>query len=319
MVSVILSLARYLSFAAIGAVLGSRPHIRSRPLPMAGRLQFLSLMVMIAALGVKLGADEQVFTSLGQLGLAAFALTLAVMAGSLLCVTLLRRFILKLDWRGCVPGEEGAESSPQGGKADNALTYWIVGMVAAGVLAGRFILPEEFSAFCGYAIDGGLYLLLFFVGLDMGRQGTALRDIQRIGWRGLAVPLAVGVGTLAGAALVSPLLSFAVKDCAAAAAGFGWYSLAPNLLASYSLPLSAVCFLSNVMREIFSILAIPLVARRVGFMECAALPGAAAMDTVLPVILRATNQRTGIYAFTSGVLLSFAVPMLVPALITLPY
>ena len=109
-----------------------------------------------------------------------------------------------------------------------------------------------------------------------------------------------------------------VKDAVAASAGMGWYSLAPTLLAPYSLSVSAVAFLSNVMREIFSILAIPFVARYVGYVECAALPGAAAMDTVLPVVVGATHERITIYSFTSGVVLSLAVPILVPAIIALP-
>ena len=95
--------------------------------------------------------------------------------------------------------------------------------------------------------------------------------------------------------------------------------LAPTLLAPYSLSVSAVAFLSNVMREIFSIIAIPFVAKYLGYVECAALPGAAAMDTVLPVVVGATHERIAIYSFTSGVVLSLAVPLLVPAIVALPF
>ena len=114
-------------------------------------------------------------------------------------------------------------------------------------------------------------------------------------------------------------LPLGIKDSMAAASGMGWYSLAPTLLAPYSLSVSAVAFLSNVMREIFSILFIPLVARYIGYVECAALPGAAAMDTVLPVVVGATHERITIYSFTSGVVLSLAVPILVPAIVALPF
>ena len=93
--------------------------------------------------------------------------------------------------------------------------------------------------------------------------------------------------------------------------------LAPSLLSPYSLPVSAVCFLANVMREVFAILTIPLVARRIGFVESVALPGAAAMDTVLPVVIGATHERITIYSFTSGVILSLAVPLLVSAIVAL--
>ena len=57
-----------------------------------------ALMILIVSLGVKLGADEEVIASLGQIGLSAFLITVAAMAGSVLAVTFLRRFVLKLFW-----------------------------------------------------------------------------------------------------------------------------------------------------------------------------------------------------------------------------
>ena len=127
------------------------------------------------------------------------------------------------------------------------------------------------------------------------------------------------LGTLLFSLAAGFLLPLGAKDAAAASAGLGWYSLAPTLLAPYSLSLSAVAFLSNVMREILSIVAIPFVARYVGYLECVALPGAAAMDTVLPVVIGATHERITIYSFASGVVLSLLVPILVPLIIALPF
>ena len=158
------------------------------------------------------------------------------------------------------------------------MTKWIIGAVVGGILAGYFFVPEALAAHCGTFITVGLCLILFLVGVDMGRQGNVWRDIS---------------------------------------AGFGWYSLAPMLLSSYSATLSAVAFLSNVMREVGSILLIPIVAQRLGFIECVALPGAAAMDTVLPVVVGSTHERITIYSFVSGVILSFAVPVLVPLIMQL--
>ena len=50
-----------------------------------------------------------------------------------------------------------------------------------------------------------------------------------------------------------------------------------------------------------------------------ALPGATAMDTVLPVVVSATDERMTIYSFASGMVLSLAVPVLVPAIVSLPF
>lgn len=313
------NLTGYIAAVALGAWLGSRPPVRAHPLPWLGKLQLAALMILIVSLGVKLGADDEVIDSLGQIGWTAFLITVAAMTGSVLALWLLRRFVLRLDRQGLpAGGGASAEAAGEGSqKADNSLTKWIVGAVALGMLAGYFLVPDTIVAYCGQVIDLGLYLLLFLVGMDMGRQGTVVSDIKAAGFQVLLIPVAVAAGSLAAAALTGLVLDIGPKDAMAVAAGFGWYSLAPSLLAPYSLPVSAVCFLANVMREVFAILAIPLVARRIGFVESVALPGAAAMDTVLPVVIGATHERITIYSFTSGVILSLAVPLLVSAIVAL--
>ena len=314
------NLAIYIGLVVLGAFLGSRRALRSRPLTWVSRLQFVALMILIVTLGVNLGANDEVVSSLGEIGLSALVITLFAMAGSLLFLSLLRRFVLKLDHYGLPRGSEAAqEEAHQAGKADNSLTLWIVLAVVLGMLAGRFVLPAAVTAHCGTIISFGLYLLLFMVGMDMGKQGTFLSDVRTAGFQVLLVPVAVCLGTLVCAAAAGLFLPLGVKDSMAAASGMGWYSLAPTLLAPYSLSVSAVAFLSNVMREIFSIIAIPFVAKYVGYVECASLPGAAAMDTVLPVVVGATHERITIYSFTSGVVLSLAVPILVPAIVALPF
>lgn len=243
------------------------------------------------------------------------------MVGSMLAVHALRKYLLKLNAQGRSCQEAPEDSAPGSGEAvhvDHSLTLAIVFTVAAGILAGRFLLPDAAVAHCGTVIRWGLYLLLFLVGLDMGRQGSLIRDIRAAGLRVLLVPLAVMAGTFAVTALVGLFLPLGPKDCVAAAAGFGWYSLAPTLLAPYSLTVSATAFLSNIMHELFSIVAVPIVAQKLGYIEAVALPGATAMDTLLPVVVSATADRMAIYSFASGLILSLAVPVLVPAIIALP-
>ncbi len=49
------------------------------------------------------------------------------------------------------------------------------------------------------------------------------------------------------------------------------------------------------MHELFSIVAVPIVAQKLGYIEAVALPGATAMDTLLPVVVSATADRMAIY------------------------
>ena len=100
------------------------------------------------------------------------------------------------------------------------------------------------------------------------------------------------------------------------AAGFGWYSLAPVLLAEYSSMISAICFLSNVMRELLAFIFIPIVAKHVGYIESTSLAGAAAMDTCLGVTIRATHERIVIFAIAGGMITGTLVAVIIPMLIS---
>lgn len=316
----LVSLATYLALVAVGAFLGSRPVLRSRTLPWLGRFQTAALLLLIFTLGAELGANEEIVASLGVIGLNAFLITAAAMAGSLLAVHILRKYILKLDKHGQPAGSaQTQEKHGEKVKVDHTLTLLIVFTVALGMVLGHFVLPDALAVHYGQIIQLGLYLLLFLVGLDLGRQEGMLSSVRQAGLRVILVPLAVMVGTFTVTALAGLLLPLGPKDCMAAAAGFGWYSLAPTLLAPYSLTVSATAFLSNVLHELFAIVLAPIVAQRFGYIETVALPGAAAMDTVLPVVVSATDQRMAIYSFTSGVILSLSVPLFIPAIIALPF
>ncbi len=307
----------YLLLTAAGAALGSLRAVRARAMPWMGGLQTADLMVMLFSLGVQMGSNEQVVSSLGSIGLSALALAAAVLAGSLAAVFLLRKYVLRLDRYGWPAGERpradsGTQAESGGGSV--RMVWWILAAVAAGMLAGYALIPDWMAGRSALVIEGCLSLMLFLAGLDMGRKGTVARDIRAAGLRALLIPLVTAAGTLAAAAAVGSFLPVGRMGAIAAAAGLGWYSLAPSLLSPYSPTVSAVCFLTNVLRELLSIVIIPFVARWVGYVECTALPGAAAMDSSLPVIVRFTSERMTVYALTSGVVLSLAVPVLVPFL-----
>ena len=159
---------------------------------------------------------------------------------------------------------------------------------------------------------------MVFVGLDLGLEGTVLSMMKEAGLRILVFPLACIVGTLIGAALCGLLFKLSLPESLAIGAGFGWYSLAPGIImeAGY-LTASAISFLHNVMREVFSILLLPLIAAKVGCIEAACVPGAPAMDVCLPIINRATQGRGVTYGFVTGVTMSFLVPIMVPIMINL--
>lgn len=192
------------------------------------------------------------------------------------------------------------------------MTKAILISVVCGMFAGYYFLPESFIAVSGNILVIGLCILLFFVGMDIGREGTVVANFKKAGWRVFVFPLAIIIGTLAGS-LIGGLIfpSLGIRGALSVGSGFGWYTLAPVMLADYSVSVSAVSFLHNVMRELFGILLIPLVAKKIGYIETISLPGAAAMDVCLPIVEKATRGDIAVYSFLSGVVLTVVVPVLV--------
>lgn len=196
------------------------------------------------------------------------------------------------------------------------MTKIIIICVSLGTVCGYFFIPDFFiTEISGHLLIGGLCILLFFIGVDLGLNGSISRNFKDVGFGILVFPFAIMAGCLVFGLLASFLLPMSAKDSLAVVSGFGWYTLAPVILSDYSAEISAISFLHNIMREMLGLILIPITAKKIGYIEAAALPGAASMDVCLPVIEKTTNGVTVVYAFIMGVVFSAAVPILVPIII----
>jgi uncharacterized membrane protein YbjE (DUF340 family) len=197
------------------------------------------------------------------------------------------------------------------------MSFSIILAVVAGIISGLFIFPDTFAVHIGLIIDIGLCLLLFFVGMDIGRNKEILNQIKSNGYKILLIPCGVALGSIIGSILGGFALGLPINESSAIGAGFGWYSLSAIELSKYSAETGALAFITNVCREVFALVSIPYIAKYIGRFEAIAPAGATAMDTSLPVIAKATDANTAIVSFITGVVLSTLVPILVPLLISI--
>lgn len=197
------------------------------------------------------------------------------------------------------------------------MTLRILLAVVIGALMGRFILPQGTLQYTDLIIDIGLMLLLFFIGIDIGLNRSVFGRIKTIGLRILYIPTAIILGSIAGSAVAGMLLGMPFNEAGAVGAGLGWYTLSSILVANYSSQLSAMAFIANVTRELMAFMIIPIIAKKLGFLEAIAPAGATAMDTGLPIVSRSTDPETAIIAFVSGVICTASVPVLVPLILNL--
>ena len=178
----------------------------------------------------------------------------------------------------------------------------------SGVLLARlrliptYLLEHDFTVYA-------LWLLMLLVGISIGsdrRLGEILRTLRP---RVLLLPLATTVGTFAGTALVSLFLTYSVSECMAVGAGFAYYSLSSIFISQYKgAELGTIALISNIARELITLLLTPLLARHLGPLIPISCGGASTMDTTLPVITRYCGKEWIFVSIVHAMILDFSVP-----------
>ena len=193
----------------------------------------------------------------------------------------------------------------------------IIISVIIGILGGLFFkngfILENVDSF----ISLGLFLLLFFVGMDIGNNNEVFNQLKNMSKKILLLPSITILGSLIGGAIASYFISLSLGESIAISSGMGWYSFSAIELSKINAHLGGVAFLSNVLREFSAILFIPFIAKKIGSYESVATAGATAMDSVLPVINKSNPPDVAIIAFYSGLVITVIVPILVPSVVSL--
>lgn len=188
----------------------------------------------------------------------------------------------------------------------------IVGFFLPGTLCGMFhLLPSDLSQsnISFYA----LCALMFSVGISIGNDPQTLRNFRSLNPRLVLLPVATILGTLSAAALVSLILPHrSASECMAIGSGMGYYSLSSIFITQYKGPeLGTLALLSNILREIMTLLCAPLLVRWFGNLAPISAGGATTMDTTLPIITRTAGQQFVIVSIFHGFITDFSVPFLV--------
>lgn len=188
----------------------------------------------------------------------------------------------------------------------------IVGFFLLGCLAGYFqLLPAAVASsdISFYA----LCALMCSVGLSIGSDPQTLQNFRSLNPRLAFLPLMTIAGTLAAMWCVSWLLPHRTPaECMAVGSGFGYYSLSSIFITEYKgAELGTVALLSNILREIATLLGAPLLVRWFGNLAPIACGGATTMDTTLPVITRYAGQQFVVVSLFHGFVVDFSVPFLV--------
>lgn len=192
------------------------------------------------------------------------------------------------------------------------VTFFILGIIIGkqGWLNG--IMDSKLSSYV-------LYGLMFLVGISMGIDKNAFKLIVKASWKVFFVPLAIIIGSLLGSALISLFLNkISCLDALTVGSGFGYYSLSSIMISEIrGEELGTIALLSNLIREIITLLFTPVLIWTFGTLAPIAAGGATAMDTTLPVITKFSGKEYAAIAVFSGTILTLLVPVLESLLLSL--
>ncbi|WP_070965145.1 lysine exporter LysO family protein [Vibrio sonorensis] len=183
----------------------------------------------------------------------------------------------------------------------------LIFVVGGGLVAG-LLLPLSLS-WVDTASEWILFLLLFFIGIQLRNSGLTLKQIL-INKQGMLIAGAVIVSSFIGGLIAAAILKLPYYQGLAMASGFGWYSLAGILMGDAFGPVfGGTSFLIELLRELVALVLIPIFIRS---KPCTSIgyAGATAMDFTLPIIQTTGGVRCVPVAIVSGFILSLLVPVL---------
>lgn len=282
--------------------------LRKWNLGLVGRMITPLVWLLLFMLGVELGTDENVIRNIGALGLEALFFALAAVLGSVL----LALGLWKLSKNEKTPDCRSAQPS---GSMLNAFkgSAVIVGFFIVGIGAGLLLRGSDFAGLLERASFVVLCCLMFSVGISVGNDGETLSKFRHISPLFALLPLCTIVGSLLGSALCIFLFdNRSLTDCLALGSGLGYYSLSSILITeAKGVELGTVALISNIIRELITLVGAPFLRRFFGPLAPIASGGATTADTTLPVISSTSGKDFVVVSLFHGFVTDFSVPWLV--------
>ena len=289
-----------------------------------GRIVTWLIWLLLFLLGIEVGSNEMIVRSLPTLGVEALLLSSAATLGCCVLAWMLWRVSknntvqenAKKETSADKEGNPAEKEGLQGSSLIRGLKVMkgsliVVGFFVIGLLGGiEKMVPSwlldgdvSFVALCG---------LLLFVGLGIGLNPEMKKEVRSLNPRMALLPVVTIIGSWLGALLIWTVLHRTLSDCMAINSGFAYYSLSSIFITEYrGAELGTIALLANIIREMFTLLGAPLMARWFGPLAPISAGGATTMDTTLPILSQTVGQRYIALSIYHGFVVDFTVPFLV--------
>lgn len=271
----------------------------------------LIIWLLLFLLGLEMGGDENIVSSLPTLGLRSLGIAVAAVVGSCIAAAVLAKWI-GMRWN---EGRSGGDGSERDGSYSILgalkgsfiiLVFFALGVVLGYVnLLGRWTFLKDLSFIT-------LCVLILCVGISIGHNKNVFSDIRSFDKRILLLPIGTVLGTLAVLSIWGLFTPYRLSEVLAIGSGQAYYSLSSIMIAeSKGVELGTIALLTNVMREIIALVSAPFLPRILGPLSPIAAGGATTADTTLPVIRQVCGDKLSMVSVYHGFVVDFSVPFMV--------
>lgn len=276
-----------------------------------------TVCILLFVMGVRVGLNEEIIGAIKSTGVISAILFVFGTGTCIVLTWLFTKYVIDRKKEEVADADTGnVEAS--GGSSGFKDSLIILGCFVLGLaLSLTRILPDAFYAldFESYA-DWVLYAMLLFVGISIGMGDSILALVKKLPRRVLWLPLVALLGTWIGSVIAFLVINslgydLSLRQSATINTAMGYYSLSSILTTkAWGATIGSICLLTNLLRELFTILCAKPLGKVFGRFASTSSGGATVTDTSLPIILKAEGNGILPAVLYFGIVINIAVPFL---------
>ncbi len=304
-----------LGLLILGIVVGM--FLRGHSLKWVSAVVMATVCILLFVMGVRVGLNEEIIGAIKSTGVISAILFVFGTGCCIILTWLFTKYVIDRKKEVVIAVDKGSVETSGGGSGfkDSAI---ILGCFLLGlVLALTRILPEGFYAldFESYA-DWVLYAMLLSVGISIGMGDSIVGLVKKLPRRVLWLPLVALAGTWIGSVVAFMIIralgyDLSLQQSATINTAMGYYSLSSILTTkAWGATIGSICLLTNLLRELFTIIAAKPMGKVFGRFASTSSGGATVTDTSLPIILKAEGNEIMPAVLYFGIVINIAVPFL---------
>ena len=284
----------------------------------ADKVLTVALILLMLAIGVGIGLDESIIRNALKIGFNCVLISLCAITFSVFFTVICEKTVLPLKKLDAQLQYQNIDTSMVSSNEDESKGSPLVWIMPISVIAGIFLGIQFRSSINPGIINkcfiASLVVLYICVGVSQAKNKEIFVYIKKLGFRILWLSMTIIVGSLTGGLVSGLLLGLPLNVSVVSAGGMSFYSVTGAYMTeTYGVEIGTYGFIVNIMREVFTILLMPILIK---ISTGSPIAGGAAgdMDTMLAPITKFVGVRLGLVTLITGTILTFVVPILLPIL-----